>query len=304
MLKQLRQQISKALFEAHLNESPDMQLLLAKLQPHIEIVPLDHFAVIDLPGPHSGIPIMKEFFLALGYHERGCDYLADKQNDFLWLAENDSANTPAANVLPQVVVADFRVEEMPHEVRNIILKYSEQATSAPLSAMKELCARTELGDYSAANLAKTLILDYFTGRNWPLPTTREFQMVHEFNELLAWVLVFGRKPNHFTLSAHLLPIFPDIHTFAQFVRDEVGFVLNNQEGEIKGNETTGIAQGSTQGKLQPVTLADGTVELPAHFIEFVWRYPLQKEKQPHYWEDFFTGFIGKFANRVIESLYV
>jgi hypothetical protein len=304
MLKTLRQEISTALFHAHLNESPDMQLLLAKLQHYHPIVPLDHFAVIDLPGPNTGIPVMKDIFLALGYIERGQDYLAEKQNDFLWLTENDSAHAQAASVLPQVVVADFRLDEMPREVRDIIANYSTKAPTAPVAIIKEYCAQAATGNTKAAEAAKREVLTYFRGRNWPLPTTREFHTVHEFNELLAWVLVFGRKPNHFTISVHLLPSFPDIQSFAQFVQDETGLLLNHEEGKIKGGEQFGIAQGSTQGKLHTVTLADGNVELPAHFIEFVWRYPAHAKQKPIYWEDFFTGFIGKFANRVIESLYV
>lgn len=302
MLNQLRQNIVQNLWETYRFASPDMQRIEAALkQKGIAYCPLDHFAVIDLPGPHSGIPILSQIFSAIGYIEQGKDYLAAKQNDFLWMAESDSINREALAVLPQVVVADFRLDEMPVEIKNIIYKYSTEVKSSPVKDIQTLSQQLLKGDAEALAPCTNKILKYLTGRDWTLPTKNEFYSVREFNELLAWVLIFGRRPNHFTLSIHLLHQFADLPDFHQFIENEVKLALNHEGGTIKGGKEAGIAQGSTVGIAQTVNLADGEITLPTGFVEFVWRYP--NKSAPVLWNDYFTGFVANHADRVIESLY-
>jgi len=292
----ITQTIVQHLFASYCDTSPDMQMISTALrQKGIENLVLDHFAVIDLPGPHSGIPVLCEIFSGLGYEERGRDYLREKQNDFLWMAKAGCQMLAAEDALPQVVAADFRLDEMPPEISNIIYHYSSQASSTAAAEIRTLMQR---------GLPCTdRILQYFAGRDWPLPRVKEFQMVQEFNELLAWVLIFGRRPNHFSLSIHLLEQFADLADFHHFVEHETKLTLNEEGGKIKGGIKAGIAQGSTMGISQQIQLADGEVQLPTGFAEFVYRYPLCLNK-PHQgrWGDYFTGFIARHADRVIESL--
>jgi len=199
-----------------------------------------------------------------------------------------------------VVVADFRLEALPFEVKKIIEKYASQAASLPLIENPQ----ESLSTHTAKQLEQT-ILTYLKGRDWPLPTLNEFHTVHEFNELLAWVLIHGRKPNHFTLSIHLLDQFTDLADFNQFIEGELKLPLNHEGGTIKGGREAGIAQSSTIGNLETIQLADGSIHLPSGFIEFVWRYPSEeKNEQPALWSDYFTGFVAQHADNVIESLYV
>ncbi|VVC76656.1 hypothetical protein AQUSIP_19800 [Aquicella siphonis] len=305
MLHQLRKKIVQTLWESYRTASPDMRLIDAALKPKgIDQPPLDHFAVIDLPGPHTGIPILKEIFAATGYVSQGQGYLPDKQNDFHWLAESGCQEQRALDVLPQVVVADFRLDEMPADIRVIIEQYSSQAAPAPLDQIRRLSRQAASGDLSAVSSCADLVLNYLTGRSWTFPTIREFHMVREFNELLAWVLVFGRRPNHFTLSVHLMSVFPDLAEFHRFIHEEVSLPLNHEGGVMKGGRTSGIAQGSTTGLARTIRLADGEVSIPAGFVEFVWRYPVSSGRAPVLWGDYFTGFIAQHADRVIESLYL
>src|SRR5262249_44381383 len=118
-----------------------------------------------------------------------------------------------------------------------------------------------------------LLSHYFSGRDWPLPMIKEFNTVKEFNELLAWVLIFGRRPNHFTLSIHLLPQFANLNVFLAFISQETAFDLNQDGGIVKGGGKTGIAQGSTMGTWQKIKLQDGEITIRSDFVEFVWRYP-------------------------------
>lgn len=311
MLKNLRQTIVQRLWQAYRLNTPQMQSIETKLQAKgITQLYLDHFAVIDLPGPQTGIKELQPLFSALGYTLKGQDYLADKQNDFAWLCEHDSESLLALETLPQVVVADFRLDELPSEVKKIIEKYSRLAPPSPTPAIQQLIQNL---DANKMQPLITLITQHFIGRDWPLPTVNEFYSVQEFNELLAWVLVFGRRPNHFTLSVHLLDYFSDLHQFSQFVEEEVKLTLNRDGGAIKGGTHTGIAQGSTIGITENIRLADGSIQIPTGFVEFVWRYPRNDlnhleienhpQAKPQLWNDYFTGFIAQHANHVIESLY-
>jgi hypothetical protein len=307
MLKPLRQTIINRLWETYRDSTPQMQLIEKSLQAKgQQTLILDHFAIIDLPGPHSGIPQLSELFSALGYIKQGQDYLPDKQNDFLWMAESSSAGIPAKNVLPQVVVADFRPEEMPPAIRKIIEHYARQSQTISTTHIQQLAKQAELGCKSSAQQIHDILLPYLKGRDWPLPTMNEFYTVHEFNELLAWVLVFGRKPNHFTLSVHLLDGFDSLTAFHEFIERDLKLPLNHDGGVIKGGKASGIEQGSTEGMLQTVKLADGNIELPTGFVEFVWRYPHRESASNPIalWDDFFTGFVAQHANRVIQSLYL
>lgn len=305
-LKQFRHQLNDALWRTYCATSTDMQAIDAALfAKGVKARPLDHYAIIDLPGTQSGIPHLHALFAALGYQKKGCDYLADKQNDFLWVAEENCESQLAHDALPQIVVADFRPAELPMPVRNIIEKYAAQTKQSPLTSVRDLTRKIAQGDADAASNCIKLITDYLTGRDWPLPTVNEFKTVREFNELLAWVLVYGRRPNHFTLSIHLMEHFTDLDDFNHFIENDVKLTLNQEGGKIKGGTHTGIAQASTTGIKQTVLLADGEVEIPTDFVEFVWRYPVVESlSQPPKWQDYFTGFIAQHANKVIESLWM
>ncbi len=304
MLKQVRQNLVKNLWQTYRASSLQMRCLEAGLrQRNAYQLHLDHFALIDLPGPHTGLPVLRELFSAIGYVVQGADYLPDKQNDFCWMAEHDSISSPVRDVLPQVVVADFRLDELPSEIRLIIEKYGRLAPPSPLCDARKIIDQLETHPDNVKKLNK-LLTDYLNGRDWPLPTVGEFRLVHEFNELLAWVLVFGRRPNHFTLSAHLLPTFSSLSALHEFVEQTCQLELNREGKIIKGSKLVGIEQGSTAGLCQDIALADGSISIPTDFIEFVWRFPVDdNNKNPTLWDDYFTGFVAQHANRVIESLY-
>ncbi len=291
-MQQLRQQVVHTLWQRYRKATPQVaRLEFALQQQGITKFTLDHFAVIDLPGPHSGITLLSQLFASLGFCEKGRGYLADKQNDFLWMAAEDSHEQLAQDAIAQAVVADFRLEEMPIEIRKIIEKYAQLAAPSPLTTLP-------------SGLTHDHFIQYLSGRDWPMPTVSEFLAVQAFNELLAFVLVFGRTPNHFTLSVHLLPGFTSLENFLCFVENEAQLELNHEGGLIKGSVADGIAQGATRGSMQTITLADGVIRMPTHFIEFVWRYPRHDCATPQKWGDYFTDFVQKNADSVIESLYV
>lgn len=306
MLRPLRQHIIKSIWNKYHTDSLEMQNIHHALQHHnIHAQTLDHFAIIDLPSKSSGIPTLQHIFTSLGYQKRGSGYLPEKQNDFLWLAELDCEQWLAKDVLPQIVVADFRLEEMPTEIRHIIEKYTQYIKPAPLATIEQVALKAATGDHDAVLACTNQILSYLSGRDWPPPTLREYHLVKEFNELLAWVLVFGRRPNHFTLSIHHSKHFSSLSEFHHFIEEHTQLSLNYEGGAIKGGKSIGIEQGSTNGIIQTIALADGYIQIPTGFVEFIWRFSHTKpQTEASLWEDYFTGFIATHANKVIESLCV
>jgi hypothetical protein len=303
LLKKTRHAFTQHLWHCYKKTVPAIQTIEKSLQKQGINVVLDHFAIIDLPSPHSGIPYLSQLFSALGYSVQGLDYLPEKQNDFLWLVESDAVGQLAKDTLPQVVVADFRLHELPLAVKKIIDKYIHQIPASSLQTIQHLSGKTYLGDKASAEQLLSLLIQCFSKRAWSLPTIADFKTVQAFNELLAWVLLFGAIPNHFTIAAHLLNGFDSMVSFMQFIETDLGLELNTEGGIIKGNAAVGIEQGSTVGVPMKIQLADGDLALPGPFIEFVWRYPLDKNKAPLYWQDYYSGFIAQNANKVIESVY-
>ncbi len=303
-LKIVRQRLTQRLWERFQHHNRQVASLTQGLLPKsISALPLDHLAIIDLPSAHTGIPTLSRIFSSLAYVPRGTGYLADKQNDFTWLAEADSENFSAIDVLPQIVIADFRLNELSVPVRNIIKKYTNLAPIFNFGAFNVLCTRVTAKDESAINQLVDLVANYLSGRDWPLPKAEEFHTVQAANPLLAWVLIFGRQPNHFGISVHLLRHFQSLSAFNSFVSEELKLPFNQEGGLIKGNKTARIEQSSTLGSNERVMLMSSYIELPGNFIEFVWRYADDPAcLQPFLWRDFFNGFIGAQANHVIESL--
>jgi hypothetical protein len=305
MLHQVRQLIVTQLWHHY---TTDLSLISAIQRAvwtqYHEVLLWDHFALIDLPGPYTGIGPLSYLFSLLGYEIRGSDYLVEKQNKFVWLAVTSIATQKAGEALPQVVVADFHREVLDPEVRKIIDTYA--ALAKPLAIQQLHCLQKRILERDAVAVQElvALVVAYLKGRDWPLPTVKEFEIVRRHNELLAWVLVMGRQINHFGWAIHLSKKFTDLTTFNHFVSNKLNIPLNKEGGLIKGGRKQGIEQSATAAITKSIHLADGTVDLSDRFIEFVWRYPVcSSNATPVLWKDYFNGFVASNADRVVESLY-
>lgn len=304
VLNQVKNIVFSQLWENYKADLVEIETIQSYIQKNFqEKLIRDHFAIIDLPGPNTGIDTLACLFFYLGYQVRGQDYLAEKQNNFRWLAEEISNHSLASEASPQVVVADFRREALAPEVLKIIDYYASFAKALNINQLKFLHWRTLQQDESAAAELCSFILNYLQVRDWPLPTVREYEIVKSQNELLAWVLVMGRQVNHFAWSIHLSKGFSQLNVFNEFLSATLNISLNKKGGLIKGGINRGIEQSSTQPAVKAVRLADGLINLPDRFIEFVWRYP-KKIGENKLWHDFFTGFVADNADRVIESLFL
>lgn len=304
MNSSLRHSLIDALWQKHLHESQQANAIHSALQQNgVEHIVLDHFAMIDLPSVYSGIPVMQVILERLGFEKRGQGYLADKQNDFSWFSEENIEQKAAYEALPQIVIADFRLDELPVTVADIIRKYAKLTKPFAFAEFDHLLGEYHAGDDNAATNIVNLLVNYFSGRDWPLPTFADFAAVSKVNELLAWVLLFGRRPNHFTFSVHLMNKFQDLDSFNHFVTTVLQFPLNHEGGVVKGSQQVGITQSSTEGEEVTVRLNEGNIMIRKEFVEFVYRYPVVSTTSPRLWQDYFPDFIAAHANYVIESLY-
>ncbi len=303
LLKQVRIDLNELLWRHYKTQSPHARLLEAELIQRGETAALDHYAIITAPSIYCSMESLAEIFTSIGYCLQGRDYLPEKQNDFLWMTEEDAFGNNAHNVLPQVVLADFRLHELPESTQTILKKYMHHGDPNAIEAIKKLAMQAKHGDAEAAAKLTTTLATYLTQRDWPLPSKEDLLKISESNELLAWTLLFGRCPNHFTISVHLLKGFKSLESFNQFITNDLKLPLNSTGGVIKGNKSMGIEQSSTLGAKITTQTIDELIEIANSFIEFVWRFPQNENPKATQWNDYFTGFIANNANKVIESLY-
>lgn len=259
---------------------------------------LDHFAIIDLSGSNCGISYLQNILERIGFEKRGSGFLSEKANDFIWLAEPNVEKKPADLILPQVVIADFRSDMLSKRNQEIINKYASQTAPFDFEYLDRLLSKqTEENQLKAAEF----IFSYLKQRPWNLPTVDEFNSVSDENQLIAWVLALGRKVNHFGVNISLLGEFQSLAEFNRKIASENGFLLNNQNGEIKGNKAVMLQQSSSIGQEITVQLKDGEIKLHDSFLEFVWRF--SNKSSPKLFGDYYMNFIPEHADNIIESLY-
>jgi len=286
---ELKFHIIKFFWDQYKGSASFLHALLQDQQPL-----LDHFAIIDLPpSKNTGIPFLQEIFEISGFEKRGQGYLPEKYNDFIWLTDPDAYNTNAKEALPQIVIADFRLDSLSRKSQEIISQLQASAPTFDTNKYRNLVDSNPVEAYKLFEL-------FFNTRAWGLPSSAEYEQIKSENELLAWTMLFGRKVNHFGLNFTFDSRFNNLEEFNEFIRKSNLLTLNSSNGEIKGGPHHGIAQSSSMGLPIEVATLDAKVVTNDSFMEFVWRYP-QKEN-PTKWSHYYTNFVAQNANHVIESL--
>jgi hypothetical protein len=301
LLGYVRRKITLNLWRKFQSESTEAEVITNNLGNVI----LDHFAIIDLPGPETGIPFLQQLFEAIGFVKQGEGYLADKQNEFRWMAEENADTQLAEQVSPQVVIADFHPHALSPRVRGLIEKYSHLAEKVSMDAILRLSAQARAGNRAAADeLAHEVASHLHKPFLYGTVSREDAEAILRENELLGWVLLFGRQVNHFGLAMHLCTETPSLEAFNHFIESRLGLALNEVGGlKIKGGKEQGIEQSATLHGARVFELPGGSLQLPNKFLEFVWRHP-KAGVRPQRWNEYFTGFVPANADRIVESLYV
>ncbi len=299
-LPYVRNWLTNYLWENYKNQVSQASIIEKAIQERTKSdVILDHFEVIDLPGQNSGFLPLCQIFSAIGYTVVGRETLEVEQNEFIWMIESDALEKPIKKVLPTVVIGNFWRDKMPSHVRSIIEKYTEAVTLDHVKKIQNLSGKAFLGDAKSAEELISFFKNYFE-RESPLPTLKDYKDVHAYDELLAWTLVFGRRPNHFAMAIHLLENFDSLEVFKIYIKEKVNICLNKTEGDKEGETEQ---RTSLNSNVAPIHLADGDIPIMGPFMEFIWRYPQKNHKDPQKWGYYFTGFVTKTANLLLGLIY-
>jgi hypothetical protein len=298
MLKQLHKHLVNELWTRYLPTQPFAPDFFRDYPAFI----LEHFAIIDpMPSSYSGINYNAKIFAELGFITAGKGFLSEKNNDFSWMRA-DEGEMAISQFIPQVVLADFRAENVSRETFCIIDSCVKQCLPFNFARLKELKKRyLTTGDSEALSEITAMVIKHFHQRPWSPITVKQYKQVAEENQLLAWTLVFGRRINHFGILVERLDDFLCLEEFNDYISKFV--CLNKHGGDmIKGGKEKGIAQSATVGVAIDMQLADGIITIQQPFMEFVWRYP--KSKALECFNDYtFQGYLAANANTIIESLY-
>lgn len=298
-----RRQLIELLWKRFKGQLETAEALEEDLNDQAMGVALDHLAIIDLPSPQSGIPVLERIFSTLGFVKTGKGLVKDKANEFIWMEEEGARESVEGEPLPQIVLADFRVSNLSPAVSKVVERLTKNLPQAPFAKIEAAAKRARGGEFSAVGEIVKVVSDYLTRRDHLLPTKQELELVRQENELLAWVMVFGREVNHFGVSAHHLHAFPDLESFTNYIEADLGFDIVERGGKrIRGSRAQGIQQSATTSEELVVELEGGQVTLPNRFIELVWRFP-SAGLAPELWSSYFRGFATENSDTVIESLY-
>lgn len=295
MLNTIRCKIIQELWKNYISDFPCYSSIFPVTPP------LDHFAIIDLTSNHTGKNTLKKIFECIGFVERGSGYLPEKQNDFLWMAEEAFEQKKFLASLPQIVFADFRNELLSSESQKIITSLTKDTKTFDYELLKHSILQLDEKKPETLSIVVEQIINHLSSKAWRTPTKAEYEVLNKENSLIAWVALFGRKVNHFGFCINGLSQYKNLEEFISELKSNNPFKINNIAGEIKGGRYQGISQASSIGSEIYVQLEDGEVKTNSSFMEFVWRYP--KTESPKLWSDYFNGFIADNATHVIESLY-
>ncbi len=180
--------------------------------------------------------------------------------------------TPPRPDLPRVFLSELLVDQLSRPAQSILIRCADQVSSAQVDSVDVL----------------------WSGRLWDPIAWDEYQLLLDESEYAAWVATIGIRPNHFTISVTDLQQTPSIEEVLEVVED-LGYVVNESGGRVKGSPAVLLEQGSTMADQLSVAFADGVERsVPTCYYEFARRYP-DADGQ------LFQGFVAASADRIFES---
>lgn len=298
MINQFKRQLIDHLWHSFKKDVPSYSRIFGNNEPT-----LDHFALIDLaPSDSSGISFLTRIFQTLGYELGGMGYIPEKINDFVWLRDPESMKLNPKHALPQVVLADFRIDKLSKTNYEIVTKYLNNYPKFDWKVFNERVEALKQGDESVFEELLLQTLSVLTHSTWQVPSHEDYLSLKSENELMSWVLLFGRKINHFGIGIYTLPEYQDLNAFNEFLKQNLQLSMNKNNGEIKGSKDVGIEQSSILGEEILIEQEETSFDVQNPFLEFVWRFP-RTSTIPETLEDYYPDFLAANATNVIESLY-
>lgn len=267
------EQVFEALMEGYLEKVPYARQAIKIIQGKNDSFVNDHVAFRSFGMPNLGIASLEKPFIHLGYTKMERMYFEDKKLNAYWYR-------PPHLSLPKVFISELIVSSFPESTQSVIKKYTDPIESDPNDQI------------SIAEPDK--IIEYLDSRPWAPPSYADYQSLNEASEYAAWVLAYGNRVNHFTISVNALANISNIQALNDlFLENEIP--MNTAGGLIKGSPAACLMQSSTVANQMEVEFLDGTHSIPYSYMEFAERFV-----EPQY---YFQGFIPKNADMIFESTY-
>lgn len=223
----------------------------------------DHIALRTFNVAPLGIETLAKPFLAVGYKACG-DYVFESKK---LVAKHFEHPDPKQ---PKVFISELKVDECSPELQAIVHKLVEQVDASKLTSSDFL----------------------YGGRLWEL-SYADFQILAKESEYASWLAAHGYGANHFTVSVNQLNQHEEVKQVNDHLRT-VGFIINENGGEVKGTPEVLLEQSSTMADKVPVTFTEGVEVIPGGFYEFAKRYPMDNG-------ELYPGFVAASADKIFES---
>jgi hypothetical protein len=239
------------------------------LEERGESVVNDHVAFRTFDHPKTSIEILAAPFLKRGYQFKGEPYhFNEKKLIARHLEHFDSRQ-------PKIFISALKVKELSKQTQEIIGDLIKQLPKN--FGQNEDCLTM--------------------GAPWKAVSFSAYQDLLDESEYAAWMSVFGFRVNHFTVFVNDLKSFKKLEDLNAFVKKDLGFLLNQAGGEIKGSPQLYLEQSSTRAYTVEVSFSDKKAKIPSCYYEFAQRYLLPNG-------ELFQAFLPDSADKIFESTNV
>ncbi len=246
--------------------------------------------------------ILQALFECFGYQRKDNYHFEDKQLKAFWMQPPITSDKMCKDALPKIFISELMPERFSADFKNIVQTATAQVVASPIERMRGFSAKAKSGDTEAKKqLVEEGVAFLSCEAPWARPRIADYETLRKESEYAAWTLMFGFSINHFTVSAHLMNSFKDIHGLNHHIEKELKIPMNASGGLTKGTPDLKLEQSSTLAAQIPVLFQDGLKTLPYAFVEFAFRYTLEGKKDDGMWHSYFQGFVTNNADKIFES---
>ncbi len=250
--------IFSVLWDDYCAISPQAEAIKALLSQQDDELVNDHIALRTIDDPICGIAHMAQDFLKVGYAFADDVYRFEQKHlRAQYLIHPDPR-------MPKVFISALCVDGLDPVCAEILRPL---LSAAPADLWKP-------------------------GRPWAC-VAADYQRLLQESEYAAWLLAFGWRANHFTVSVNHLQHYSSLEQLVSFLQAQ-GFEMNQSGALIKGSEAQFLKQASTRAAPIGVTMDDGVHQIPGCYVEFAERFAQADGSV-------FQGFIASSADKIFES---
>lgn len=262
------QQLIATLWQQYSQEITAARKIHELFEREGETVVNDHIALRTFDDPRVDVEVLALPFVKAGYVERGHYHFPNKH---LFAKYYVHAQDEAA---PKIFISELVVHQFSDRLQDIVAGLIAEVPERLLNHPDQLIS---------------------CGVPWGVPSYAIYEQLLAESQYAAWMYAFGYRANHFTVSVNHLKKYPTIERVNQFLKQQ-GFVLNTENGEVKGTLADRLQQSSTMAEKKQVKFQEGIREIPSCYYEFALRYPDEQGM-------LYQGFVPASADKIFESTH-